>query len=399
MIRVLYIHMIGAFGGASRSLAEAVQAVGPSELKAHFVVPAGTAAEHFGDLGEVVAARGLAQFDNTRYSHYRGLRWLVLTREIGYLPSTVSALFKARRRWPDIDVVHVNEFTGIVPWLLARWLFNVPVIVHVRSVANNDASLRTRFVSHLLRHKTKAVIAIDETVKTSLPPDLAVDVIHNSFSQTASVVGTDLFANHQMRRSSFKVGFVGNLLRVKGIHELVEAARITRDAGLDVEFIIVGGDAAPAKGLRAWIARLLGVAQNSGDEVRDAIAAHGLARDFHFIGATKDIAQAYAKMDALCFPSHFDAPGRPIFEAAFAGIPSIVAVNKPKPDTIIDGVTGIAIPPRNAAALASAITELASNRERAAAMGKAANQLAERNFDPVENGMQLLAVYRRILAD
>ncbi len=396
MMRVLYIHMIGAFGGASRSLAEAVHAVGP-ELTARFVAPAGTAADHFGSLGEVVEARGISQFDNTRYSHYRGLRWLVLAREIGYLPATVRALLKARRCWPDIDLIHVNEFTGIVPWLIARRLFKVPVIVHVRSVANDDASLRTRFVSHLLRCKAEAVIAIDETVKESLPADLDVEVIHNSFSQKPSAAATDLFANHTLRASSFKVGFVGNLLRVKGIHELVEAARIVRDAGLDVEFIIVGGDAAPPKGLRATIARLLGVAQNSGEEVRETIVEQGLASLFHFTGATKDIAQAYAKMDVLCFPSHFDAPGRPIFEAAFAGIPSIVAVRNPKPDTIVEGVTGLAIPPRDAEALAAAITQLAGDRARARSMGENARGLAERNFDPAANAAKLVAVYRRVL--
>src|SRR5690606_26038316 len=118
-------------------------------------------------------------------------------------------------------------------WLIARRLFKVPVIVHVRSVANDDASLRTRFVSRLFRRKAEAVIAIDETVKESLPADLNVDVIHNSFSQKPSATEGDLFANHALRVSSFKVGFVGNLLRVKGIHELVEAAQIVRDAGLD----------------------------------------------------------------------------------------------------------------------------------------------------------------------
>ena len=41
-----------------------------------------------------------------------------------------------------------------------------------------------------------------------------------------------------------------------------------------------------------------------------------------------NIAQAYARMDVICFPSHYDAPGRPIFEAAFLKVPSIAAVRE-----------------------------------------------------------------------
>ena len=71
-------------------------------------------------------------------------------------------------------------------------------------------------------------------------------------------------------------------------------------------------------------------------------------------------------MDVLCFPSHYDAPGRPIFEAAFFGVPSIVAVRNPRPDTLVDGETGLAIRPHDADELAEAITRLATHRADAA---------------------------------
>ncbi|HEY0233840.1 MAG TPA: glycosyltransferase family 1 protein, partial [Afipia sp.] len=85
-MKVLYIHMAGAFGGASRSLYEAVRSFPAGAVTPVFVAPRGSVLDFFSRLGEVIVARGISQFDNTRYGHYRGLRWLILLREMAYLP-------------------------------------------------------------------------------------------------------------------------------------------------------------------------------------------------------------------------------------------------------------------------------------------------------------------------
>ncbi|GFE82025.1 hypothetical protein GCM10011487_40250 [Steroidobacter agaridevorans] len=400
-LKVVYIHVIGAFGGASRSLYEAVRAFPPNRVEATFLTQRGSVREFFSRLGRVLEVRGLTKMDNTRYSYYRGFRWLVVLREISYLPATVAGLWRARRECQDVDIVHLNEFTGLaVLWLARRWLKPRGVVVHVRSLARVDpSSWRTRWVDSMLRNEADAVVAIDENVRASLPADLPVQVIHNAFSpaflpEPDAVVAQRLAV---LRPESFKVGFVGNLLEVKGIHELIEAAAITRKRGYDVEFIIIGDDAAPSRGLRAMILRMLGLQQSSRARVEEALDRHQLRSQVHIVGFTADIARAYQRMDVLCFPSYFDAPGRPIFEAAFFGVPSIVAVRDPKPDTLVDGVTGIAIAPRSAEQLALAIERLASDRDLTRRMGQAAREMAERNFDVRRNASKLLDVYSQIV--
>jgi glycosyltransferase involved in cell wall biosynthesis len=401
-LRVLYLHMIGPFGGASRSLFEAVRAFPPGEVKPSFVTQRGTVCAFFARLGDVVESRGLTQFDHTRYSHYRGARWLVLLRELAYLPFTVAALRRARRQWGKIDLIHLNEFTGLVPLWLARRMFGAPAIVHVRSVVHDDPRCwRTRWLHHMLRHEAKAVIAIDENVRASLPAQLTVEVIHNAFSPMEAS-GTDEAFERRLkvlRPGSFKVGFVGNLLLVKGIHELVDAARITRDRLLDVEFIVVGDDTQPSPGAKARIAKALGLAQNVRAEVEAALDRHHLRDRVHLVGFTTDISRAYRRMDVLCFPSHYDAPGRPIFEAAFFAVPSIVAVRKPRADTIVHGETGLVVEPRAAEQLAAAIERMATDPALTRRLGEGARANAERNFDVRRNASQLLGVYRRVIAD
>jgi glycosyltransferase involved in cell wall biosynthesis len=396
-MRVLYIHMIGAFGGASRSLLEAVRSFPDGAVESFFVTPRGSAAEQFqGVASDVIEVRGMSQFDNTHYSYYHGVRWIVLLREILYLPFTVMGLLRARWRWGHVDLIHVNEFTGVLPWLLARKLFGAPVVVHVRSLARKEESSRvTRWINRLLREHADAVIAIDENVRASLPSTLDVQVIHNSFSTADGGRDTRLLeVIQQLRAESFKVGFVGNLLRVKGLFELVEAAYILRQEGLDIEYLVVGDDAHRRGGLRKWILGKLGLGQDIKAELFEMIDRYELTECFHFSGFTKDIRSAFKAMDVLCFPSHFDAPGRPIFEAAFLGVPSIAAVRNPRADTLVDGETGLAVSPKDPVQLAAAIRSLAADRKKCEQLGRNAHELAQMNFDTVTNASHLLRVYR-----
>ncbi|MBS0366254.1 MAG: glycosyltransferase family 4 protein [Proteobacteria bacterium] len=399
-LRVLYLHFFGAFGGASRSLFEAIRAFPPGAVQPAFITQRGTVCAFFSRLGEVIETRGLTQFDNTRYSYYRGVRWLVLLREVAYLPFTMVALARAKRRWREVDLIHLNEAGGLFTLWLARHWFDVPAVVHVRSVLRvAPRSWRTRWGNWMLRNRVQAVVAIDENVRASLPPDLSVQVIHNGFvpKVAAPSDGTLEGKLARLREGSFKVGFVGNLLRVKGVHELVEAARLTRDRGLDVEFIIVGDETRSSRGLKAWLLRALSLQQDARAAMEAALATYSLRDRFHFLGFTQDIARAYPYMNVLAFPSHYDAPGRPVFEAAFFGVPSIVAVRDARPDTLIHNETGLAIAPQSAEQLAQAIARMALDRKATSNMGEAARLMAERNFDARLNAAELLRTYHRVI--
>lgn len=398
-IRVLYIHLTGAFGGASRSLFEALSEIPVTDIQPMFLTQQGSVEQFFCQLGPVIAVKGLTQFDNTKYSYYHRLRWIVLLRELAYLPSTVRSLKIAQRRFGEVDLIHVNEFTGLVTLWLAKQFFNAPALVHVRSVSRDEPrSIRTRFVNYMFRKLAAGIVAIDQNVRSSLPSSLPVKIIHNSFrvnSQTDTAINTKSLA--KLSPTSFNIGFVGNLLKVKGIFELLDAALILRGKGLNVNFVIVGDDAKPPTGLKSAIVKSLGLQQNSKAEVELFLDKHQLRSTVHLLGFTSDIGQVYRHVDVLCFPSHYDAPGRPIFEAAFYAVPSIVAVRNPYPDTLIHGETGLAISPRSAIQIVEAIEYLIKNPEKSKAMGKAAESLAKRNFDVVRNSKELMAFYRDLI--
>lgn len=400
-MRVLYIDGVGPFGGASRSLFEAVRALRSDGVKPYFLAANGTALSFYGQVAEdLIATRGLTRFDNTHYSHYRGVRWLVLLREIFHLPFTLVAIRKAFGKWKGtIDLVHVNEVTEIIPGLLAKRLFKVPMVVHVRSPQwANHQSLRSRWLCRVLKRSANAIIAINETTRITMTAELNVDVIQNSFTPKRSPDPDPsmLYKLEKLRAGSLKIGFVGNVQVSKGILELVEAARLLKEQDADVEFVIVGGHTRVDKGLRGWVLSKAGLVQDVVEELQQRIKKYGLEQSFHLLGATSDIQCVYERLDVITFPSHFDAPGRPVFEAAFSAVPSIVCVNKPLSDTLVHNVTGLAIPARDPVALSEAIRHFEKNRDEVKRMGREAQKLAIDNFEPARNAARLFDVYKRV---
>ncbi len=400
-IRVLYICGVGPFGGSSRSLYEAIKAFPKEKVEPYFIAVRGSALPFYEEVAtDVIATTGLTRFDNSRYSYYRGTRWLVLLRELWYLPFTLVAILRAKLRWRHVDVIHANEFMAIVPLLIAKRVFRAPIVMHVRALVRKDErSLRCRWLNARMVKDIDAVVAIDQNVRATLPPEAPICVVHNSFTPKRAPNPDPALLRKlgSLRSTSLKIGFIGNLHLVKGLFDLLEAAKIVRASGRDVEFVIAGGATGNDRGLKAWALEKLGLAQDIQSGLIEQIARYQLSDTFHLLGATSDIQCVFESIDVLCFPSHYDAPGRPMFEAAFSGVPSITTVTDPRPDTLVPGETGLAVPGRDPAKLAEAILYFADNPSEVERMGANARRLAERNFDASTNAAELLAVYSRIL--
>jgi glycosyltransferase involved in cell wall biosynthesis len=327
---------------------------------------------------------------------------MILLREIYFLPGTVWALLRARRLWRHIDLIHVNEGSVLLPALLAKALFRKPLLIHVRSVQQTEGiALRARFRDWVLARRAEAVVAIDETVRASLPAGLSVEVVHNSFTpdwQGGADPRIDKLAG-RLNSGSLRVGMIGNLLAAKGVYEFLEAARLCIQVHkVKVDFVIVGSNPRRLFGLRGMVLKTLGWAHDVESDVEQFVARYGLATCIHHLEFTPDISSVYRLLDVVCFPSYLDAVGRPVLEAAWFGIPCIAAVERPAPDTFRDGETGLRVPPRDPEALARTIVALTKDHELLLRMGKAAKRLAVTNFDSSQNAQQMLRIYKRLTA-
>jgi len=240
------------------------------------------------------------------------------------------------------------------------------------------------------------LIAIDDTVKANLPQGLTAEVVHNGFA-IGPPSGAPANLPRVFTRKNFRVAMIGNLMPMKGVREFIEAARLCRDKGLNIDFILVGDNVRRLSGIRGWLLKQFGFARDVKADVEAFVQKHALDEHVHLIGFMANIKDVYDRIDVLCFPSHLNAAGRPVFEAAFSSVPSIVAIEEPRADTIVDHETGICIKPGDPRMLADAIEYFYARPDECERMGKRAHELALRNFDVRINAAHVLELYRQLV--
>ena len=94
--------------------------------------------------------------------------------------------------------------------------------------------------------------------------------------------------------------------------------------------------------------------------------------------AKSELGARYAAADLLAFPTLGDGFGLVIQEAMCCGTPVVTTPCGGGPECITDGADGWLVPPRDIDALVERLRDCAANRDRVAAVGRAARTRAER---------------------
>jgi len=165
------------------------------------------------------------------------------------------------------------------------------------------------------------------------------------------------------------VGIVGNLQEWKGQHLFVEAVARARREIPGLRALVVGG-----------------VHQQNGrefaDRVQAIVAREGLEDCVIFTGARRDVPACMDAMDVVVHYSTRREPfGRVLIEAMALGRPLVAPREGGPREIVVDGETGVLVPPRDAAALAATLVALLRDPARRAAMGAAARRRVEAVFD------------------
>lgn len=141
----------------------------------------------------------------------------------------------------------------------------------------------------------------------------------------------------------FVLGFVGRLSVEKNVALLVTIEQQLRRQGAgNFRFLVVGHG-----GEENWLRERL------------------VRAEFTGVLRGKDLARAYANMDAFVFPSHTDTFGNVVLEALASGVPSIVTPDGGPARIVCDSDTGFI---RGDADFAAAIADLANDAAAHAAM-------------------------------
>ncbi|UCN01138.1 glycosyltransferase family 4 protein [Sulfurimonas sp. SWIR-19] len=179
--------------------------------------------------------------------------------------------------------------------------------------------------------------------------------------------GVDLSQYNYIKENTenIKVSMACRLLKDKGVFEYVEAAKVLKTRGIDVEFELYGD------------IDLDNPASLTDEDVRK-IQADGFVTVHSF---SNDIASVFSNANIVVLPSYREGLPKVLIEAAACGR-AVVTTDVPGcRDAIEPDITGILCKVRDAVSLADAIEKLILDNELRNAMGKAGRQLAEREFD------------------
>jgi colanic acid/amylovoran biosynthesis glycosyltransferase len=175
---------------------------------------------------------------------------------------------------------------------------------------------------------------------------------------------------------------VGQLMIRKGLHVLIEAARILRDRNMDIEWVVVGEG--PER------ARLEGM-----------IDEYGLHDQVKLVGAKPHEAIPGFLADAHMFSlpcvigKDNTRDGIPValMEAMAWGLPVVSTSIVGLPELIDSGENGVLVEPDDPEALAAAVAELAASAETRLRIGKAAIRKIEQDFNSVRSARQLADLF------
>jgi glycosyltransferase involved in cell wall biosynthesis len=395
-LNILYVDAVGPFGGAAKSLYDICHALMLKDCKLFFLVTNGSSIHWYKNLSNnIQISWGLVRFDNTNYGFYRGLRWLLLFREFVKIPSTILNVFLVYFRWKrEIDLIHCNEVTDIIPALLLKFLFRVPLVVHVRSLQRGAVNnLRTKILVLILKKYVDSVIFIDETIKRSLP-QIKGEVIHNSLNINIDDNIINKFLVVRKSNEFFNVVFLGNIQLAKGFLDIIHAFSIIKSKGINnIRLNVYGTNTYSRSSLLHRLLSFFGFATDASISPECMVNNLGIGPYVKFHGFTTNLFEVFSCAHLLLFPSHFNAPGRPIFEAGFFAVPSITCISNPTADTFVPFFSGLIVESYDPEGISDAIISLYNDRSRAELLGLGARQIAKNSHSLVENSDKLFLLY------
>lgn len=173
------------------------------------------------------------------------------------------------------------------------------------------------------------------------------------------------------------ITFIGRLTRDKGIQELLEAFRaISHD---DARCILL----------------LVGPGEDEDGTIRKNVRRKSDAR-VRAIGYSAEPERYLAVSDIFCLPSYREGFGNVVIEAAAMGVPSVGTDIVGLRDAIVDGETGLLVPPKDSASLAQTIQALLADDARREAMGRKARERAVSLFDARHVNAAVLDEYHAV---
>lgn len=290
-----------------------------------------------------------------------------------------------RKNKPDLVYFALSPYGAafIKDFVFTRIIasFGIPIVFHLHGRGIDEQGKRSRVFHALYKRLFRDNDAI------CLSKELTSDV--KAYVKDPYIIPNGIqpvnFSNtaHVKKDGPYRITYLSNLIRTKGILELIAALETVRKKGATFTLSIIG---------------------KSGDvteeEIKDTLATKGLSNQLVHLGPLYDEEkQAHLlASDLLVFPTRYKNEALPlvILEAMQCGLPVISTHEGGIPSLIEEGRTGFLVN-GNINELPEKIQFLINNPEKSKAMGVAGKEKYERHYTLEVFEKNLVRVLNEIL--
>ena len=343
---------------------------------------------------------GLPRFDPDRYEHVICSLMDRMQMAIQFRQAGIEVHSLGLRRKTDLavalrlrtllrqlrpDILHTYLLHSNVVGRIVGRLVGVPAIIgSERTIgqARRWGLLATRLTNSL----TDAVEVNSETGAQAVERDLGVPP--EKIEVVRSGIDLDAFGGSAKRaetRSALRIAdshhlvlYVGRLRPVKGIEYGIRAFARALAQNENMHMAMAGEG------------EQLGYLENLVAELR-------ISEKATFLGVRNDLPDLFSAADSVLMPSLNEGFPRTAIEAMAAGKPVIATGVGGTPEAIVDGETGILVPPKDIEAMASALVELVGDPELQSRLGAAGREHAMQNYSVENYVTRLDTLYRQLL--
>ncbi|MCW2607183.1 MAG: putative glycosyl transferase [Frankiales bacterium] len=279
------------------------------------------------------------------------------------------------------DVVHAHFWMSGYAALKAAQPLGIPVVmtyhalgvVKERHQGPNDTSppQRQEIEAQLVRECDRVVATCSDEVFELLR--LGGD--RKRISVVPCGVDTDLFTprgDTLPRGDRQRLVYVGRLVERKGIGNAISAlAGLVNNGGPDAELLVAGGPDAADVDTDPQVDRLRALARKA--HVEDRV---------HFLGRVgrEDLPALLRSADTVVCLPWYEPFGIVPLEAMACGVPVVASAVGGLIDTVVDGRTGLHVPPRDPRAVLEALEALLTDETRRAQYGAAGARRARARY-------------------
>ncbi|WP_091909230.1 glycosyltransferase family 4 protein [Chitinasiproducens palmae] len=310
----------------------------------------------------------------------------------------------ARRQRQPYDVVHANFFMSGLAALRIKAALGTPVVTtfhalgKVRRLHQGEAdgfpderfAIEDRLVAESDRIVAECPQDYEDLINLYGASAASIDTVPCGFDSSEFAPQPRQLARRRLgwRDDEFAILQLGRLVPRKGVDNVIRSLAALSDAHRErARLYVVGGNSEiPNEIATPEIARLRGLAESL-----------GVASRITFVGrrGRNDLRHFYSASDVFVTTPWYEPFGITPVEAMACGTAVIGSRVGGIQHTVVDGDTGLLVPPNDPTALAQALGRLMDNPALQASFGEAGLKRATRRYTWANVAAELAAVYAR----